>query len=941
LSGRSDLSLALPSSSVQALPTGTVTLLFTDIEGSTRLWESHPDEMATVLARHDLILRTAIESEGCVFKTVGDAFCAAFAAARDAVRAAAAAQRTLHTEDWPNEVTPRVRIALHTGECEERDGDYFGPAVNRVARLVATAHGGQVVVSRSTAEVLGDQVPAGTQLVNLGPHDLKDLNRPEEVFQLVIDGVPASFPPLKTRGADEASDSVESPTNLTRPVSSFVGRDREMTQVTSLLRASRLVTLAGSGGVGKTRLATEVGRSLLDDTRDGVWLVELATIGDSALVATEMLSDLGLTASPGHGALESLIEVMASQSRLIILDNCEQVLEGCATLANAVLRGCPDVQILTTSREPLRIDGEVIYRVPSLSLPPEDAEDRSDLADSGAVALFAERASAQIPGFVVSDEDARLVGSICRRLDGMPLALELATARLRSMSLAKLDERLEHRFGLLTGGSRVALPRHQTLSALVDWSYDLLSEPERAIFRRASIFVDGFDLEAAEDVCALDDIDVTVVADHLASLVDKSLVVAEPSGDDLRYRYQQTLQQYAIEQLATGESHEGASETEWVRTAHADYFLRFADDAGSHLVGPSVLEWTARLDRDDLNLRAAIEHSLDTQDGATRVLGQFWSLRRYWRIVRRPAEAAALVERAVEVAGPAVGVADRAKALLCLAELVYPVDRRRHVETAQWSLELARVSGDEALLADALSEYGRGCYGNGRIAEAVVAGSEAVDRGRELGDPLLLGTILLRYGTTLMSAGGSQGDAEPVFLEAIELVDRTGDGDTAGGVSNNYALLLLDRGDLAGARHYLERSIALRGGALSVRTSLGYGNLAWVILQEGDADRARTLLIDALRLNRLDSRADDATYTVLGLACCSTALGAPELAAVLHGGADALLAVSADGWEILELRIRERDLRTLRDRLGEEFEPLYASGRAMAHDEIVRLALSS
>lgn len=404
------------------------------------------------------------------------------------------------------------------------------------------------------------------------------------MYQLAVDGVPADFPPLRSRDADN-------PTNLTQPVSSIVGRNTEVREVVKLLASNRLVTLTGSGGVGKTRLATEVGRTMLPDTPDGVWLSELATVTDSALVASEVQSDLGIADQSGKDALDTLVEVLAAQSRLVILDNCEQVLDGCAALADVVVRNCPSITLLTTSREPLRIGGEAIYRVPSLSLPPEQVDDWTDLAGSGAASLFVERATAWAPGFELDDEDAPLVASICRRLDGMPLALELATARLRSMSLTQLNERLEHRFGLLTGGSRVALPRHQTLQGLVDWSYELLSEPERALFRGLSVFVDGFDLEAVEGVCAIANVAEWDISNLLASLVDKSLVVAEPRGDGTRYRLQETLRQYGAERLAESDGvEEGTSEAERIADAHADYYLGFAELAAPHLEGPSYRE---------------------------------------------------------------------------------------------------------------------------------------------------------------------------------------------------------------------------------------------------------------------------------------------------------------------------------------------------------------
>jgi len=923
------------------LPTGTVTILFTDIEGSTRLWEQHPDEMAAALARHETLLRFAIESAGgYVFKTVGDAFCATFAAARDAVGAAGSAQRSLHVETWPEKAALKVRMALHTGECEERDGDYFGPAVNRVARLEATAHGGQVVVSRSTAEVLGDRLPSGMQLVNLGSHELKDLDRPEEVFQLVIEGVPASFPPLRTPVKGEVLADLRSPTNLTRPVSSFVGRDDEMAQIANLLGATRLVTLAGPGGVGKTRLATEVGSCLLAETPEGVWLVELAPLVDSGMVASKVVDDLGIAGQQGKEPLTNLLEVLADQERLVILDNCEHLLEDAATVADAVLRRCPKVRMLATSREPLRIDGEVIYQVPSLSLPPEDARDRDDLAGSGAVALFVERASAQVAGFEITDHDAVLVASICRRLDGVPLALELATARLRSMSLAKLHDRLEHRFGLLTGGSRVALPRQQTLGALVDWSYELLSESERTVFRRTSVFVDGFDLEAAERVCALDDIAEFDVADHLSSLVDKSMVVATPDGDDIRYRLQETLHEYGSERLAAAASAEDLpSESDRVAAAHCDYYLGLAEQAGPHLEGRSVLMWLRRLNTEDLNLRAATEHAFDIHDGAKRVLDQFWTARRYWIGSPQPAQVLELVERALEQIGSAIDAGGRARALYCKAVHLFNLDRQRGHDAFREALDAARESGDMALEVDALARYSRSLAQIERGQEAVRASAEALALARQLNDPKLLGTVLARHALTLLLA--EEQGAEASFLEGLTIAARTGDDFLAGGLQADYSLCLIERGELVAARYHLELSLQLRGAELNHRTVVTYGNLGLVLLLEGDPKRAQSLALDVLRASRLAGIFVQIPYSVLALACCASQLGVPQHAAVLHGGADALIAVLGEDWEPLEATIRERDLASVRDVLGDEFEPLYAQGLAMPGDEITRLAMSS
>jgi predicted ATPase/class 3 adenylate cyclase len=919
-----------------ALPTGTVTLLFTDIEGSTRLWDQHPQAMSTALEHHDALMRSAIESSGgYVFKTVGDAFCAAFASAKEAVVAAGEAQRALHAEAWPDHASLHVRMALHTGECEERDGDYFGPAVNRVARLEATAHGGQVVVSQATVVLVRDRLPSGLHLVDLGSHYLKDMDRPEEVFQLTVDGIPAAFPPLRSHFEDPAESA--NPTNLTQPVSSFVGRDAEVAELAKLVGNNRLVTLTGSGGVGKTRLAIEVGRAVLPDSPDGVWISELAAVTDSALVAPEILSDLGIGEQSGYESVATLVEVLSTQSRLVILDNCEQVLDGCAAVADAIVRNCPEIRLLSTSREPLRIEGEVIYRVPSLSLPPEQVDDRTHLAGSGAVDLFIERATAQASGFELTDDDAPLVAAICRRLDGMPLALELATARLRSMSLSKLHDRLEHRFGLLTGGSRVALPRQQTLKALVDWSFDLLSGPEQALFRRTSVFVDGFDLEAAEGVCALDDIPDWDIADLLSSLVDKSLVVAEQRGTEIRYRLQETLRQYGTERLAEAGPGD-AKEADQAASAHADYYMAFAELAAPNLEGRSYTQWMGRLDSEDLNLRAAFNYALATPEGADRVLEQFWSMRRYWREARQPAQALAILEQALDRVGPDITPTRLSQALYCKCLLVNHVDRRVALEAISNALPLARRAGNQSLEAEVQSRYSRSLSDNGNDQAALESGAEAVALARQIDDPVLLGMALFQFASVLDQAGDA--GAEVVYLEGLALVEHSQDHQTERHLRNNYALVLIDQGNLSDARRHLKEALNLAGHELGARTMTMYNNLGWVLLQEGDAQRSASYHSDVLRSARLTGITWMVPYTVLGLACCATQLDETERAARLHGGADALLLASSNQWESLEGRIRERDITVLREGLGNDFERLYAEGAAMSHDEVIKLALS-
>jgi len=600
-------------------PSGTVTLLFTDIVGSTQLWETQPEAMAVALARHQEVVRAAVEdADGFVFKTVGDAFCAAFWRPGDGVRAAIGAQRALAAETWPESVVVRVRMGLHTGVCEERDGDYYGPTVNRTARLSAAAHGGQTVVSRATVEVVRDTLPDGVVLRDLGEHRLKDLGRPEHVFQIDAEGLGTEFPPLRSL------DNRALRNNLPIQLTSFIGREQELADVRGLVARSRLVTLTGAGGSGKTRLALQVAAELADETHDGVWIVDLAPLSEPELVAATVAAVLAVRDEPGRTVSETLIDVMVDSNLLVVLDNCEHLIDACATLADAVLRGCPGVQILATSREPLGIGGERVYRVPSMALPPEStaiAVAGTDLSRFEAVRLFLERARDHRPDFVLDDTVAATVVSVCRRLDGIPLAIELAAARLRSMSIVDIAGRLDNRFHLLAGGSRTALARHQTLRALIDWSYDLLDDKERVVLRRLSVFSGGCDLDAAEAVCVTGEGEDVAVADILGSLVDKSLVQADITVGPVRYQLLETIRQYAAERLEHGET-EGRS----ARRAHALLYLAFAETAGPHLAGVDQPRWFDRVEVELDNIRIAVSSFLSGDDprGALRIAVALW-----------------------------------------------------------------------------------------------------------------------------------------------------------------------------------------------------------------------------------------------------------------------------------------------------------------------------
>ncbi|MGH7729178.1 MAG: ATP-binding protein, partial [Vulcanimicrobiaceae bacterium] len=527
------------------LPAGTVTFAFTDVEGSTARWERDPEAMQAALRRHDELLHAVIaEGGGHVFKTMGDAFCCVCSRAQDAVAAMFAAQQKLGAQDFSAIDGLRVRAAIHTGTADERDGDYFGPAVNRVARLLAIGHGGQLLVSGVTSDLVLGALPSQASLRDLGEHRLKDLARPEQVYQLLAPGLAAEFPPLR---------SLESlPNNLPLQLTSFLGRETEISEITGLLATHRLVTLVGSGGVGKTRTSLQIGANLLDGSGDGVWFIELAPLASGDYIPTTVAQAMGLELGSAGEPLDVLVSLLRPKRALLIFDNCEHLVEPAARVIAALLRGAPQVSVLASTRQGLGIAGEATYRMPSLAIP-EDVEGlrAAEAVRFPAIALFAERAGAVDFRFALGDENAPTIADICRRLDGIPLAIELAAARVKILSPQQLRERLNERFRVLTGGSRDALPRQQTLRALINWSHDLLDERERALFRRLGIFVNGFAMEGAVAVGSGDGLDEV---DVLASLADKSLVLAEPDGDALRYRMLESTRAYAREKLdASGE----------------------------------------------------------------------------------------------------------------------------------------------------------------------------------------------------------------------------------------------------------------------------------------------------------------------------------------------------------------------------------------------------
>ncbi len=583
----------------QPLPTGTVTFLFTDIEGSTPLWERAPEQMSAALLIHHAALRRAIEIHGgIVFKTVGDAFQAAFPTAPQALKAALQGQRELASAPW-NELGPLpVRMGLHTGEAElDPGGDEYAVShtKNRAARIMSAAHGGQVLLSAEAAELCAHSIPAGVRLQDLGEHRLKGLAQPEHLFQALAPGLQENFPPLATQPGPKH--------NLPRQLTPFIGRQAEIAQVKQLLETHPLVTLTGSGGVGKTRLSIQVAQELLAAYPDGAWLVELAPVSDPDLLPKTVASTLGLREDSQRPIQDILLDFLRPKQALLVLDNCEHLLLACAQLAGRLLAACPQLKLLASSREALGVAGELAHRVPSMPFPdPRRLPELEQLLQFEAVRLFVERANAVLPGFQVTGKNAAAVSQVCQRLDGIPLAIELAAARMGLLTTEQLAARLDNAFRLLTGGSRTALPRQQTLRATIDWSHNLLSEEERRVLRRLAVFAGGCTLEAAEAVCAGQGVDPDEILDRLSSLIGKSIVIAErKQGVETRYRLLETVRQYAREKLFD------AGESAGLHDRHLEYILALSERAEPQLRSAGRLEWSERLKAELDNLRAALE----------------------------------------------------------------------------------------------------------------------------------------------------------------------------------------------------------------------------------------------------------------------------------------------------------------------------------------------
>jgi predicted ATPase/class 3 adenylate cyclase len=939
-----------------AVPPGTgigtalSTFVFTDIEGSTRLWEEHASAMGVALAQHDHLVRGAIEAAGgTVIKTTGDGIMAVFADPASAIEAALASQRSLRDATWGETGPLRVRMALHAGTAEARDGDYFGPALNRVARILAIAHGGQVICSAVAAVLARDDLPADVDLVDLGSHRLRDIDRPEQVYQVAVDDLERVFPPLRSLSTRRSNMPVQ--------LTSFVGREKELADVAALIERHRLVTVIGTGGTGKTRLMLEAAGQLIDRFPDGIWLAELAPLGDPSQIPSEVARALGSPEVPGIPAIATVTAFLADKELLLLLDNAEHLVDGAAQFAEHVLASAPRLRVLTTSREALAVPGEAVLQLQSLACPSAGAA-RPGLADTAvtldeaasteAVRLFAERAAAVDPGFVVDLRNVASVAEICRRLDGIPLAIELAAARVSAMSPDDIAMRLGDRFRLLAGGRRTAVPRQQTLHALIDWSWDLLTEEDRRLLRRLAVFTGGWTVSTAAPIVGdgPEGMDPVDLADGLTRLVDRSLVIVD-RGPTTRYRMLETIRQYAREQLiAAGEAAE-------VSDRHLATFAALASEAVAPLRGPAMVDWLDRLDAELDNLGAALEWGLEAEPWTAVRMAT--ALLAYWGVRELSEDNDARVVAAIEIVR---------------ARLIGQPD----ADPAELSLG-----------AQLLGEAARLWAMSGRATIAYPWATDAAALADASGDPLarLYAVGGLTLATMFSGLGGVGGtDVRPLFAEAAELSQQTGElwlmaivgafgGAALGGFQEDGGIAQLERGVAASRRSgspFAIAAAAMAQGRVFGRMGrtdeaiAAFGVAIGGFAELGDVRLGLAARSDVAHTLRRSGRLDEALAmyreTVAGwvhlgqrgavahqlesLGCMALEMGDPERAIRVLGAAAALREVAGARRSFDEDPEFDAVLARLHEAVPPAaFDAAWAAGGTLSQQDAIALALDS
>ena len=909
--------------------TGIVTLLFTDIEGSTEKWEQEPEGMADALARHDVLLRTAVEMHhGRVIKTTGDGIYAAFDDAAEGLNAAIAIQQSVADPAATAGMSLPIRCGLHAGPAHERDNDFFGGTINRAARIMGLAYGGQVLASQAVADLVAGRLPAESSLRDLGSVRLRGIASSEHAFQVVHPSLRQMFPALRSLEV--------TPNNLPKHPTSFIGREREIEEAEQLLHRARLLTLLGIGGLGKTRLALQIAGDVLESYRDGAWLVDLAPIRDPSIVASEAAKVLGVREEPGRPLIKTLCAHLKPRNLLLILDNCEHLIKPSAELVHAILRAAPEVRVIATSREALRVPGEQSYTVTPLPVP-----NRSDgieaLARSPAVRLFVERAQLHRPTFVLDEQGAPAVAELVARLEGIPLAIELAAARVRVLTVADINLRLKDRYKLLTGGGRVLLERQQTLRALVDWSYDLLREHEQVLLARLAVFANGFEHASAEEVCGTDPLTREDVVDLLTSLVEKSLVLTEERQDGMRYRLLETIRDYAVEKLT--------QRNEFAATAvlHCNHYFVMAKAGNEGLHGNDQAEWIRRFESELDNLRAAI--ALTLEGGVDPIIAVkfevamqgFRTLRGYSTEGRKNVRAA-LALPAVEASGVAQGHALYVGAALAAAQSDY-AEARRMLEK---SLVLRRGLGNPIDIAATLSTLSWVRLHEGDAMEARACEEEALALFRELGDRDGEAIGLQHLGEIDLELADHDG-ARRHIEESLAIARTIMHRELESECERMSGEVAMEEGDLPTARAKFTRALDVSSGVGDKR---GEATALWLLgktdVVQGHLDSARMRLRGALLVFRAFEMRAELLGCLEDIAMLERSVGSVE-EAVRH------YATATSARDRLGLALPPRDEQRLRaefaamrQSLGDAaFEAAWAEGERCEVEEAIRRALNS
>ena len=953
------------------LPTGTVTFLFTDIEGSTKLAQQYPDAMPALLARHHEILHHSIEAHnGYVFQVVGDSFAVAFHSATDALNAALATQRLLHNESW-SPAPIKVRMGIHTGAAQLEDASkesrYSGYATLALTqRIMSAGHGGQILLSQTAHDLTRDKLPENAKLQDMGERHLKNVIRSEHIYQLTIPDLPSEFAPLNTLESFNH--------NLPAQLTSFIGREKEMDEIKKLVAANRIVTLTGSGGAGKTRLSLQVSVDCLPQFSDGVWFVELAPVADPALVPQIVATTLGLREQPGRAILDLLKDYLREKNVLLVLDNCEHLIDACTQLTDTLLHTATHLKILATSREALGIAGETTYTVPALSFPNRSLlpfgtkEERGieALAQFEAVHLFIDRARAMQPTFAVTDANAAALAEICQRLDGIPLGLELAAARVNVLSVEQIAKRLDDRFRLLTVGSRTALPRQQTLRALIDWSYDLLSDQERVLLQRLSVFAGGFGLETAERVTSDPSansrqakwqvtsgesaiassvtrhpstllsrgLSPESILDLLSHLVNKSLVIADEANGEARYRMLETIRQYAREKL--GE----AGQEMLISNRHLDYFLAFVEEIDQTLRGAEQDSGLSSLDRELDNLRAALAWSAKSNNVETelRLASALW---RYWRVRSYFSEGRRWLEDALS-RGEHASSSARAKALMGAGSLAnYQADYARARLLLEESLALHRELNDKPRIANCLNLLSHGKMMTGDFAGAQASLEESFAIFRGLDDTRGMGYSLYFLGSMLLGSGDIAA-ARPVLEESLTRLKEAGDTWWVGNTLIQLGWGINRQGEHTRALQLFDEALEISaqfGDTRGTARALMY--IAEAKFSQGEYEAARAKYIEGLKFFHEIGDKWWGTVCLEGLAYIAAHRNNARHAARLMGVAEHMHELLGAPILAVYRESHEWSADRARAQLGaQDFSEAWNEGRTLTYDQAIQLAMS-